>query len=324
MPSEPVLSICIPTYNRISWCKQTVDKVSDISDRPFEFVIVDEPNEIKTPFSDYNLDIQYIQNEQQLGFAKSVIKAVKEANGKFVMLLSDEDFVSPNSIDHILKMISEYESATRIVGIANNSNGRAYIDPLENIHDNNPIMYKYPESVETFYFSQPHLSGPIFDKTVLDFDAVRKYLNTPFQPYVHTILTLQSTLAGSVINTPTEICKLGATQIKEHDTDSEVPESRPLQQFIRVEKVIPDFIEDRSIQARLIQKEQEIAAFYTVRTLAYNPAHIYKYLKNLKNVEKVYNSTHYWLHIPRLLFRGIVQKTESYILPNKHLSSSAD
>ena len=119
--STPVLSVCIPTYNRGSYLQTLLSTlVGQFADFPHTFELVisdnaspDNTQEIIAAFETL-LPIRKFRQAENIGGAANWSFVVSEARGEFVMYLADDDAVmGPQLADAINQMIARPE-----VGVA--------------------------------------------------------------------------------------------------------------------------------------------------------------------------------------------------------------
>lgn len=111
--NNPLISICIPTYNRSNYLPQTIRSVLDQTYKNFELIIIndgsaDETEDVVKSFSDKR--IRYIKNEKNIGYIKTMNKGTKLASGDWIMHLSDDDLMLPTMLE---EMIGELEKTHR-------------------------------------------------------------------------------------------------------------------------------------------------------------------------------------------------------------------
>ena len=111
MIKEPFFSIIIPTYNRAKDLKFAINCILMQDFENFELVIsnnnsIDNTDDIIKGFKDKR--IVYIKNKTNLGWIKSLNKAIALAKGSYIILQGDDDFVLYNNtlriIHDLLKM----------------------------------------------------------------------------------------------------------------------------------------------------------------------------------------------------------------------------
>lgn len=105
------LSICIPTHNRCESLKETLKSIFDqeLSD-DIQVVVLDSASTDKTKqivnsFKKNN--IKYIFNDKKQGIDLDMSLTVDNADGKFCWLVSDDDPITPNSIEILFKNIEQ-------------------------------------------------------------------------------------------------------------------------------------------------------------------------------------------------------------------------
>lgn len=118
MYTTPLLSVCIPTYNRSDYLSKGLISVAgqiDSENLPLvELVISDNASTDKTPgvVSEFvaqhpELRVSYHRNEKNLGIDANIYAVIKLAVGTFVFMLSDDDILLPGALSRIIKQIME-------------------------------------------------------------------------------------------------------------------------------------------------------------------------------------------------------------------------
>ncbi len=105
---NPLLSICILTYNRAPTLRATLDSIlPQVSAEPrIEVVVSDNASTDNTPtviqeFSERYASLRYHRNPQNLGFDGNVIACIEQARGAYVAFFSDDDIALPNTFQRI-------------------------------------------------------------------------------------------------------------------------------------------------------------------------------------------------------------------------------
>ncbi|MDR0734197.1 MAG: glycosyltransferase family 2 protein [Elusimicrobiota bacterium] len=102
----PLLSVCIPTYNRAAYLSVLLDSIYVQKRDDVEIVVsdnasTDNTREIVKKYP----GIIYHRSGKNLGFDANVLKVVSLANGKYCWLVGDDDALANGAIDYILKNI---------------------------------------------------------------------------------------------------------------------------------------------------------------------------------------------------------------------------
>lgn len=116
MNKKPILSIIIPTYNRVKFLETTVNVfISQITEGNFENQVEivignDASPENKTREYLEKLEtshpfIKTFTNTENFGLSGNVVKLVNMAQAKFVWLFGEDDLITPLSLKRVLKSI---------------------------------------------------------------------------------------------------------------------------------------------------------------------------------------------------------------------------
>ena len=90
MTDEPLVSICIPTYNRAGMIGRAIESALGQTHRNIEVIVVDNASSDNTDaivaaYSDKRLT--YIKNERNLGLFGNFNRCIELATGKFLHIL---------------------------------------------------------------------------------------------------------------------------------------------------------------------------------------------------------------------------------------------
>jgi glycosyltransferase involved in cell wall biosynthesis len=153
-----LLSIVVPTYNRVGMLQQAIASVFAQDCDDFELVIVDDASEDGT--WDYLRDlggVRAYRNPTRLGLAANWNRAISLSRGEYVLVLQDDDLAEPNLVSTLAT-----HSGPELICFA-----MCLIDA----DGRNPEMYWQPERrfVEPPYALLEYASGPAFSSTQLLF-----------------------------------------------------------------------------------------------------------------------------------------------------------
>lgn len=105
--TQPLLSICIPTFNRGEKVTALVRDILSVYGALEVRVHIDGSNDstlaLLREISDPRLKVSFGSN---VGRAGAIVKACKAARGKFIMLYDDDDLLYPERLKDILKYCS--------------------------------------------------------------------------------------------------------------------------------------------------------------------------------------------------------------------------
>lgn len=141
---KPLLSICIPTYNREKLLLECLTKIISQLEKKcllnsVEIVISDNnssdntENLVKSFWNDCN--IKYFKNNNNIWLNANVIKVTEHANWKYLWLLSDDDCITEFSLEYVLKIIEKESFDVMFCSVLSSENMDVKIEPKENKYE---------------------------------------------------------------------------------------------------------------------------------------------------------------------------------------------
>jgi glycosyltransferase involved in cell wall biosynthesis len=106
---NPLVSICIPTYNGQSYLNAALDSAEAQTYSNFEIIISDDGStdatlEIISKYKkDTNLSIQVFNNTEK-GIGSNWNNCIKKANGDYIKFLFQDDLLAPNCISKMVEV----------------------------------------------------------------------------------------------------------------------------------------------------------------------------------------------------------------------------
>ncbi|MGN6476541.1 MAG: glycosyltransferase family 2 protein [Flavipsychrobacter sp.] len=99
MTRQPLISLCVPTYNRINYLKRLLDSISAQTFKDYEIVITD--NSDNDSVSDFikeypQLPIKYHKNTPPTTMAVNWNINISKANGVWLKMMHDDDWFATN------------------------------------------------------------------------------------------------------------------------------------------------------------------------------------------------------------------------------------
>ena len=185
---NPILSICIPTWNRSKILdislKNFLDQIKDVNLSELELYVSDNCSEDETEqvvkkYISQGLPITYNRNESNIGAAGNFVKCMQWASGKYILLLGDDDVLKQGALKYILDMLRGKDY------------GLIHLNQCVK-NDGEPIVYK---NLEDFFKKISYwftfMSGCIFRKDIVAQIDAEKYIGTHLlqMPYYLTSAT---------------------------------------------------------------------------------------------------------------------------------------
>jgi glycosyltransferase involved in cell wall biosynthesis len=113
---RPILSICIPTYNRglfLENCLESIWKSLGKPDARVEICVSDNAStdNTKEVVSQVQgrMPVVSHRNEVNVGMAQNFLQVVSMASGEYVWLIGDDDLLMPNAISNLLILLNEHQ-----------------------------------------------------------------------------------------------------------------------------------------------------------------------------------------------------------------------
>lgn len=111
--NSPLVSICIPTYNRRDLLAKAIRSCQAQTYPHFEIIITDnstndESGRLVAEIGDAR--IRYFKNEKNLGGLGNVEKGLGLVRGKYVKLLMDDDLIKPRSLELMVDAFERHPS----------------------------------------------------------------------------------------------------------------------------------------------------------------------------------------------------------------------
>lgn len=115
MSNNPLVSVICTVYNKAPWLPQTINSfLSQETSFPIEIILIDDAStdDSKSIIADYAEDypdkIKVIYNSENLGIAKTWVKACKEALGQYIARCDGDDFwIDPLKLEKQVGVLRE-------------------------------------------------------------------------------------------------------------------------------------------------------------------------------------------------------------------------
>lgn len=133
MDNKPLLSICIPTYNRAPFLDECLKQISSqITNEGLEDTIellvsdnhsTDDTPDIVKKHIQAGAKIRYFRNEKNLGMDGNFVNCFKNATGNFIWLLGDDDYLMKGALKLIVEQLGAQSIGLVHLKTGNHSNG---------------------------------------------------------------------------------------------------------------------------------------------------------------------------------------------------------
>lgn len=150
--NQKILTISIPTFNRGILVKELMDNITgEISKHHLENKVEiqvtnnasadDTESIIKNYASKYNY-VFYTNNGTNIGLGPNVLKSMFLANGKYCLLLGDDDRIKPDSLPPLISFLEKTPDAGLLLDTSTNKKDK----------EEKPVMLNLIQLLERYYY----------------------------------------------------------------------------------------------------------------------------------------------------------------------------
>lgn len=106
--AAPKISVCLPTYNRAHYLKETIASILAQTVTDYELIVADNCStdataETVAAFADSR--IRYVRNDENIGHYRNMDRALALARGAYVCLVHDDDVYAPEFLARESEML---------------------------------------------------------------------------------------------------------------------------------------------------------------------------------------------------------------------------
>jgi len=108
MPDKPLISVCIPVYNREKFVRGAILSVLNQTYKNFEIIVIDDGStdssfKIIQKFQDPRISI--FENGENKGIVYSRNRCLKESSGEFIAMLDSDDTWMPDKLEKQIRFL---------------------------------------------------------------------------------------------------------------------------------------------------------------------------------------------------------------------------
>lgn len=179
---HPVLSICIPTYNRLPYLRELLGflfpQIDLVGKGVVELVVSDNVSTDGT--ADYlrsmrKAYLRWWTNETNIGGDRNFLKCIQEAEGDYVWLVGDDDLIAPDAVGRVLRCVEDRRPGLLIADVSSQPlyGSGVYADYRD---------YLVRECSRTADAALRHtlISSNVFMRTSFDMDLAVRSLRTQY------------------------------------------------------------------------------------------------------------------------------------------------
>jgi glycosyltransferase involved in cell wall biosynthesis len=195
----PLISICIPAYNRVALLPELLDSIFNQDFDDFDIVIAEdfspERQAIASKVAEYQQrfgnKLKYFENSQTLGYDGNLRRLFELATGDYVLFMGNDDLLAPGALQAIANALQERQD----VGVILRSYSSFLSDPEQPVQvfryfGEDRVFPPGEDTVVTFFRRCVFISGMVFKRSSALVCATAKFDGT---------LLYQQHLAGHIL-----------------------------------------------------------------------------------------------------------------------------
>jgi abequosyltransferase len=170
----PLISVCIPAYNRAGVLPSLLDSILDQDFDDFDIVLAEdaspEREAIAAKITEYQLrfenKLKYHENPQTLGYDGNLRSLVDLATGKYVLFMGNDDLLAPGALRAVAAAVEEHPA----VGVVLRSYSSFVSDPelpvqIFRYFGEDRVFPPGLETIVTFFRRSVFISGMVFKRS---------------------------------------------------------------------------------------------------------------------------------------------------------------
>lgn len=173
---KPLLSVCIPTYNRESELSELIEILLQVRRDDLEIVITDNcstdnTSQVVLRYSDGR--IRYCRNDEPIPALQNVIHSIFNGTGKYVLYCNDRDLLYAERIEKLMNVLSE--------------NDFSFIHSPRYSSEDKMSLHVYDKGYESLIHQKyiHHPTGMVFNRDLI----ARHLCETDYQKFVPFVYT---------------------------------------------------------------------------------------------------------------------------------------
>ena len=113
---RPRFSICIPAYNRAKFLEPLLLSIKNQDYRDYEIVICEDNSperkqisaEISRITTEFGVDVNYIENERNLGYDGNIRNLISRARGQYCFFMGNDDIMAEGALCEVNRLIEKH------------------------------------------------------------------------------------------------------------------------------------------------------------------------------------------------------------------------
>jgi glycosyltransferase involved in cell wall biosynthesis len=172
---SPLVSICIPTYNRAGMVGKAIDSALAQTYPNIEVLVVDNASQdaIEALVATYSdIRVKFFKNTQNLGLFGNFNRCIELAQGKYIHILHSDDYIDPKFTETCIGFLEAHPDVAMTFGSV-----QPVVDGIgpKNKPTSPPVVYDVPEGFRKILEVRSFISCPTVTMRRDVYDAVGYY-----------------------------------------------------------------------------------------------------------------------------------------------------
>lgn len=116
---SPLVSVVMPTYNRIGLLPRAIDSILNQTYDKFEFIIVDDGSndgtkDLLKTYASSDPRIKILTNEKNMGISYSRNRGTDAAKGKYIAIMDSDDYSEPTRLEKHVNYLEQHDDVVAL------------------------------------------------------------------------------------------------------------------------------------------------------------------------------------------------------------------
>lgn len=193
-----LLSICIPSYNRVAELKRLLESIDVTHAEEIEVVIREDCSpdrrKIRDTVSEHQrkstYTVNYIENESNFGYDKNIRSVAGSATGKWVLFMGDDDVFVPGALDQFMGFLKEHDQLGYVLRRYQSEDSKGVVEEYR-YSNHHEFLESGEDAVVTFFRRSVFISGFTYRKNCFCDYKCNEFDGTLlFQLYIQAMVCL--------------------------------------------------------------------------------------------------------------------------------------
>lgn len=178
MGNRPIISFCIPTYNRCELVVKCVSEILKYNGDEIEVVVSNNASDDNTKVELEKIKdsrLKLFSNSENLGFTKNYILTLERAKGEFCFTLSDEDTTFADTISRLIEVVNNATEGviytSPYASLKNRETGEVEEVTIRNYEKEGKYEFNKLDAIEAI-FIESYITGYILRRDAIPFDFI--------------------------------------------------------------------------------------------------------------------------------------------------------